>query len=179
VRKLFAIAWKDAVNRFSSPSELLFFLILPIVFTVLLAGGTGQQDEDNRARLLVVDEASTPLSAQFVAELEKSEAVRPDVLPREIAEEEFSDGAAPALLVIPPGFSSDDLKQGSAELELRQQPNSLNAQVVERGLMAVSDRIGNALDIAKQAVIEAERVRAFLGVQSPGLLRPVARDGAP
>lgn len=54
MQKLIALMWKETVLRFSSPMEWLFFLILPLIFTVLLAGGTGAPD-DNRARLLVVD----------------------------------------------------------------------------------------------------------------------------
>ena len=35
MRKLLAIIRKDTLNRFSGPSELLFFIALPIVFTFL------------------------------------------------------------------------------------------------------------------------------------------------
>ena len=80
MKKILNIIWKDTILRFSSKSELLFFLILPIIFTFILAGGTGNQGADNRIRLLVVDQAQSPLSAQIIAELEKSETVRPDVL---------------------------------------------------------------------------------------------------
>ena len=38
LRKILAIAWKDAIIRFSSRSEILFFLVLPIVFTLILGG---------------------------------------------------------------------------------------------------------------------------------------------
>ena len=57
MRKIFAIAWKDAIIRFASKSQLLFFIVLPIIFTVLLAGGTPSGNEDNRIRLPVVDES--------------------------------------------------------------------------------------------------------------------------
>ena len=57
MKKIFAIAWKDAIIRFASSSELIFFIILPIVFTFLLAGGTPSGNEDPRIWLLVVDEA--------------------------------------------------------------------------------------------------------------------------
>jgi len=161
MKKLFAIAWKDTINRFASKWELLFFLILPIAFTMLLAGGTGPQNGDSRIPLLVVDEASTPLSAEFVAGLEQSDSVRPDLRTRPQAEEAFNDQDAAGLLIIPPGFSSAELQNTSAELELRQQPGNLDAQVIERQVLAVSDRLGSALDIAKQAVIEAERLQPF------------------
>ncbi|MBK9207590.1 MAG: ABC transporter permease [Anaerolineales bacterium] len=48
MKKIFAIAWKDAIVRFASSSELIFFIILPLIFTFLLAGGTPSNDDDNR-----------------------------------------------------------------------------------------------------------------------------------
>jgi ABC-2 type transport system permease protein len=60
--KIFAIAWKDTLVRFAGGSRWLFFLILPIVFTIVLAGGTGSSS-NNRVRLVVVDQANSPLSA--------------------------------------------------------------------------------------------------------------------
>ena len=61
------IIWKDTLLRFASRSELLFFLILPIVFTFILAGGTGAP-ADNRIHLLVADQAGSPLSQQIIAD---------------------------------------------------------------------------------------------------------------
>ena len=89
MRKIFAIAWKDAIIRFASSSELLFFIILPIIFTFLLAGGTPSGDEDPRLGLLVVDEANTSISQQIIKELENSTAVRLEVLTRAEAQKQF------------------------------------------------------------------------------------------
>ena len=41
MKKILFIAWKDTALRFASGFEWLFFLVLPIVFTLVLAGGTG------------------------------------------------------------------------------------------------------------------------------------------
>ena len=82
MKKIFAIAWKDAIIRFASKSEFLFFIILPIVFTFLVAGGTPSGNEDPRIGLLVVDEARTSVSQQIITELENSTAIRPEVLTR-------------------------------------------------------------------------------------------------
>ena len=41
MNKILAIIRKDIRLRFAGPSEWLFFLILPVVFTLILAGGTG------------------------------------------------------------------------------------------------------------------------------------------
>jgi ABC-2 type transport system permease protein len=79
MKKILAIAWKDTVLRFSGLAEWLFFLILPIVFTFVLAGGTGAPS-DSRVRLLVVDQARSSLSSELVAALSQSPSVRPDLV---------------------------------------------------------------------------------------------------
>ena len=161
MKKILNIIWKDTLLRFSSKSELLFFLILPIVFTLILAGGTGSQNTDNRIRLLVADQAQSPLSAQIIAELGKSETVRPDVLTHDKAESEFEARNASALLVIPADCDSATLQTGTITLDLRQMPNNLNAQAAQRAVQAVLYRLGSAVSIAKDSVTEAEKIRPF------------------
>jgi len=161
MKKILTIIWKDTLLRFSSRSELLFFLILPVVFTFILAGGTGNQGGDNRIRLLVADQAQSPLSAQIIAELGKSETVRPDVLTLDNAEKEFESRNASALLVIPAGCDSETLRTGRIVLDLRQMPDNLNAQAAQRAVQAVLYRLGSAVSIARDAVIEAEKIRPF------------------
>jgi hypothetical protein len=106
MKKIFAIAWKDALMRFGSSWELLFFIVLPVVFTYLLAGGTPSGNEDPRIRLPVVDEARTPISQQIVAELEHSTAVRPEALTRAEAQSQFDERRADVVFIIPAGCSS-------------------------------------------------------------------------
>ena len=161
MKKILNIIWKDTILRFSSKSELIFFLILPIVFTFILAGGTGNQNADNRIRLLVADQAQSPLSAQIIAELEKSETVRPDVLALDKAESEFESRNAAVLMVIPADCDSATLRTGEIVLDLRQMPNNLNAQAAQRAVQGVLYRLGSAVSIAKDAVIEAEKIRPF------------------
>ena len=160
MHKILAIIRKDIRLRFAGPSEWLFFLILPIVFTLILAGGTEGQG-DSRVRLVVVDQANTPLSVELIAMLDKSEAVRPEVLPLATAESEFSKRRASAVLIIPAAFDLRQLTSGATELELRQQPNNLNALVAYRAVMAVIGRIGSAAGIAESSAAEAERIRPF------------------
>ena len=161
MKKILNIIWKDTILRFSSRSELLFFLILPIIFTFILAGGTGSQGGDNRIRLLVVDQAQSPLSAQIITELGKSETVRPDVMTLDKAESEFTARNASTLLVIPVDCDSQTLRTGKIVLDLRQMPNNLNAQAAQRAAQAVLYRLGSAVSIAKDSVIEAEKIRPF------------------
>lgn len=156
MNKIFAIAWKDALIRFSSRAELLFFLGLPILFTFLLGGGLGgAPGSDNRIRLLVAEPAPSALATQVLAALEKSETVRAEVLPPAEAGREFEARNAAALLIFPADFEQ------AREVELRQQPNSLNAQAAQRAVLAVLGEIGLAATTAQNSVAEAERLRPF------------------
>jgi ABC-2 type transport system permease protein len=161
MKKIFAIAWKDAIIRFASSSELLFFIILPVFFTFLLAGGTPGAEQDNRIRLLVVDEAQTSVSQQIIAELEKSTAVRPVVSTREEAQDQFDQRQASAVFIIPAGISLESLQSGSAEVELLQQPNNLNATIDERAVATAIRRVGSSISAAQNAVKVREEKQPF------------------
>lgn len=160
MRKIFAIAFKDARERFTGFTEWLFFLILPVVFTLVLAGGTGGSS-DNRIRLVVVDQANTPLSTDLVSALENSAAVSPDLMTLAKAEDQFSQRRTSAVLIIPVEFDLAHLQQGSLQLELRQQPNSMNALIAQRAIQAVTSLVSSAVDIANNSVAEAEKIQPF------------------
>lgn len=160
MNKIIAITWKDVLLRFSSKSEWLFFLILPIIFTVVLAGGTGSQG-DNRIRLVVVNQANSPLAQELIDTLAESDTVRPEVLSMADAEAQLSQRRTSAVLIIPVGFRMEDLSASPAELELRQLPNSMNAMVAGRAVQAVMGRISSGVDIAASSAAEAERIRPF------------------
>ncbi len=161
MKKILAIAWKDAIIRFASPSELLFFIILPIVFTFLLAGGTPSGDDDNRIRLLVVDEAQTTISEQIIGELENSTAVRPEVTTRDEAQSQFDERRASAVLIIPAGMDIESLQSGSAELEMLQQPNNINTTVQERAVLTAIRRVSSSVSAAQNAVAQHEAKQPF------------------
>jgi ABC-2 type transport system permease protein len=161
MKKIFAIAWKDAITRFAGPSELLFFIVLPVVFTFILAGGTPQGNEDPRIDLLVVDEARTTISQQIIDELEGSTAVNPEPTTRNEAQNLFDDRRAEVVLIIPPGVDITSLPGGSAEVELLQQPNNLNATVAERAVLTAIRRVSSAISAAQTAVSQRESIHPF------------------
>ena len=161
MKKIFAIAWKDAIIRFASKSEWLFFVILPITFTFLVAGGTPSGDDDNRIRLLVVDEAQTSISQQIISELENSTAVRAEIVAREDAESQFDDRRASVVFIIPAGIDIESLQNGSAEVELLQQPNNLNATIAERAVLTAIRRVSSSISAAQNAVNVREAKQPF------------------
>jgi ABC-2 type transport system permease protein len=161
MKKIFAIAWKDAVIRFASSSELVFFIILPVFFTFLLAGGTPSANQDNRIRLLVVDESQSAISRQILDELESSTAVRPEVAARAAAQSQFDQRRASAVFIIPSGMDITSLQDASAEVELLQQPNNLNATIAERAVLTAIRRVGSAISAAQNAVRTREARQPF------------------
>jgi ABC-2 type transport system permease protein len=161
MKKILAITWKDTLIRFASRSEWLFFIVLPVVFTFLLAGGSPSGNEDPRIGLLVVDEANTGISRQIIAELEHSTAVRPEVLTREEAQRQFEDRRADAVFFIPAGMDMEALQNGAAEVELLQQPNNMNATVAERAILTAIRRVSSSISAARNAVEQREARQAF------------------
>ena len=161
MKKIFAIAWKDAIVRFASSSELLFFIILPVVFTFMLAGGTPNGEQESRIRLLVVDEAQTTISQQILDELENSTAVYPEVIEREEAQSQFDERRASSVLIIPAGIDIASLQSGSAEVEMLQQPNNLNATIAERAVLTAIRRVSSAVSAAQKAVNVREEKQPF------------------
>ncbi|MFZ5855532.1 MAG: ABC transporter permease [Chloroflexota bacterium] len=161
MKKIFAIAWKDAILRFSSSSELLFFIVLPLVFTFLLAGGTPNGEQDPRIRLLVVDEANTSISQQILDELERSTAVYPVLTPRDEAQKEFDERRASTVFIIPAGVDAASLQEGTAEVELLKQPNNINATVVERAVQTAIRRVSSSISAAQNAVSQREAKQPF------------------
>jgi ABC-2 type transport system permease protein len=161
MRKLLAIIRKDTLIRFASPSELLFFIALPIVFTFLLAGGTPSGDDDPRIGLVVVDEADSSLSGEIIAALENSTAVRPEVLTRVEAQDRFDARRASVVLIIPAGVTLEALQAGSAEVELLQQPNDLDATIARRAVLTALRQVSSAIGAAQVAAREAGNLRPF------------------
>jgi len=161
MKKIFAIAWKDAIIKFASKSEWLFFLILPITFTFLISGGVPSGEEDNRIRLLVVDESNTAISQQIISELENSTAVRAEIVARKEAESQFDDRRASVVFIIPAGIDIESLQSGSAEVELLQQPNNLNATIAERAVLTAIRRVNSSISEAQNEVNVREAKQPF------------------
>src|SRR5688572_8999921 len=161
MKKIFAIVWKDVIIRFASPSEWLFFIILPIIFIFLFAGGVPSGEEDNRIPLVVVDQANTTISQEIISELGKSTSVRPDVLSLEEAEEKFDSRRTTIMLIIPTGLDLESIQNGTAQLDFRQPPNDMDASIAERAVQTAIRRVNSAVSAANMAVGEAKARGTF------------------
>lgn len=162
MRKIMSIVFKDTIRNFSSWTQLLFFLILPIIFTVLLSGALfNEGDAPEAMPLLLVNEDGGELAETLVATLTNNGTVAPTLLARAEAEAAFADEDAPALLIIPAGFSDGLMAGETAVLDVQELPNSNNAQVAGQAIETAVRQISRPIIAARSSVAEAERIEPF------------------
>ncbi len=158
--KTWAIAWKDALIRFSSRMELLFFIVLPMVFTLLLGGGLGMGagQQDGRLPIAVINNAGSPLADEMIAALDASTTVRATVYEAAAADKALDDKDVLAVLDIPATFvaGGQDLA-----LELRSADNDANILAIEQAVNAAAARAGQALAAAQAVTDRANELRSF------------------
>jgi ABC-2 type transport system permease protein len=167
LNKLIAIIRKDILIRFSGRTELLFFLVLPIIFTVIVGGGIPDED-DARLLLPVVDQDGGEQAEAFLAALARSESVRADVVSQAEAEELFDENDAGAYVVIPAGFSegltaSGLLAGGQSELVLRVASGSNIGPAIEQEVARAASAQARPLQIALQSVGLVESIAPYEG----------------
>lgn len=160
MRKITAIAWKDALIRFSSPSSLLTFLILPILFTAIL-GGALSGGEEPAIDILVVDEDGSGTAGALMDEIESSETLTVVKVNRQEGEEIFTDEEAPALLIIPAGFEAAVLDGQTTEIDLRKLEDNTDADAVEQTVIAAISTVGRSLIVAQTSVLVAANIQPF------------------
>lgn len=169
LNKLAAIIRKDTILRFEGRTEILFFLVLPLVFTYILGGGAqGGGGEDTRIYVPVVNEDGGERAAAFLAALGESDTIHPVTHTRQEAEDLLAGNDVGALLVIPAGFGDDLTPEAvlagePAGLELRTAPNSNVGLVVEQEIGRVAGDMARPLLAARNATQGVEAIRPFAG----------------
>jgi ABC-2 type transport system permease protein len=165
MRRIVGIAWKDLLVRFSSPVELLFFIVLPVIFALVVSGFASGQggDADRRIVVLVVNQDGGALSSELVRTLAGSTSIRPEVLEAAAATKAFDAGDAPALLTIPTGFEASLRAGQPVDLNLQLTPSNANSLAAQQAIQAAATQVSQALSAARGSVAAAEQVRPFAG----------------
>jgi ABC-2 type transport system permease protein len=159
--KVIAIAWKDAIIRFSSRSEILFFLILPIFFTYILGGGGASDGNGVAVPLLVVDQDRQPLSSTVINALRGTGAVEVQVVDLAAAKVRLAEEAVPAVLVIPAGFEATLFRGRPVVVDFRGLPDNRNSTAAEQAVHAALSTTSRSLLVAHNSLAEAERIAPF------------------
>lgn len=160
MKKLFAIAIKDTLVRFTSPMEWLFFLVLPIIFTLVIGSSSGPSS-DARVKMIVVDQAKNALSETLITTLNGSSSVKIELKSLEDAISSLDQKKISSVLIIPQNFNQQSLLDQKAELELRQLPNNTDALIAQQAVQAVLSRVSSVVDIANMSVAQAESLPGF------------------
>ncbi|MDP3449100.1 MAG: ABC transporter permease [Anaerolineaceae bacterium] len=160
MKKIFAITLKDTIVRFTSPIEWVFFLVLPIIFTVVVGASSGPSDDD-RVKMIVVDQANNALSETLITSLEASSSVKIEIREIEDASSALEQKKISSVLIIPENFNQQSLVSQNAELELQQLPNNTEALIAQQAVQAVLSRVSSVVDIANGSVARTESLPGF------------------
>jgi ABC-2 type transport system permease protein len=165
MRKILAIAYNDIKIEFSSRSELLFFLVLPVIFTTIIGLALGNmgtfQADDPRIPILVVNEDGLPLSDELVRGLQNSTVIRPVERDAEEAAAIFAQADIIALLTIPPGFTDALLAAKTVGLDLQVHRQSANGPAIDQAVSLAARQVSAAVAIAHSSVESAESMQPF------------------
>jgi ABC-2 type transport system permease protein len=161
--KLLAIAWNHIRIEFEDRSTIVFFLILPLLFTVIVGSalvGGNSSSGDTRPTVIVVNLDQTSLSQEFVTALQGSKIMRTETMSQAEADRAFENDEALAVLVIPIGFQSAALNGQPIDLDLKA-ANDNRSLMVEQDVRAIMEQTSGAILAARAAVSEAERIKPF------------------
>jgi ABC-2 type transport system permease protein len=165
MRKLFAIAWTDIKIEFSHRSELIFFLVLPLVFTTIIGVALGNlgtfEADDPRIPVLVVDLDEQVMADELVEALGASTVIRPALRSEEEAAAIFAQADVIALLTIPSGFSQSLLAAEPVDIDLQIHRQSMDGPAIEQAVSLAVRRVSGAVAIAHHSVETAESLQPF------------------
>ncbi len=167
MRKLLTIAWNHIRIEFEDRSTIVFFLILPLAFTVIVGSALGGDSTsgDTRPMVAVVDVDQSALSQEFLAALQGSKIMRVEASSQAEADRAFEDDKAIGVLVIPQGFQFTALSGQPIDLNLKA-ANDNRSLAVEQEARAIMEQTSGALVAARAAVAEAERIKPFADEQA-------------
>jgi len=165
MKQLFAVAINDLRVEFSDRGTWMSFLILPLIFTAGIGGGTGgmggDPNADQRYPVALVDHDGGALATQFADALAQSKVVRSEARDEATALKLLDDKKVRAVVVIPSGFSADLLAGKGVEVEVRASAEDNEGLAVREAVQSASALVSRALLAALVSVEEAEAIRPF------------------
>ncbi len=167
MRSIIAIAWNDIRIELADKSTLLFFVLLPLVFTTIIGLALGNlygpttENGDTRYVVAVADEDQSAYSQDLIRLLEDSPVIRPVVDTASAGMKRFTEENLPAFLTIPSGFGEQLSRNEPASLDVLVPTNANVALTVQEAIKSSSRHLDAAVQIADQSVTLANEKRAF------------------
>jgi ABC-2 type transport system permease protein len=164
--KILNIAWNVIRLEFADRSTLVFFLILPVVFTFVIGAGLGGSQQSNpegdrRFPVVIVDEDRSTYSELLGEIIASSEVIRPAFRTADEAERLFEEAQVAAVLTIPAGFQVSLEENRPLELGFQKHPTSSMSFAIEEGVRARAALMSSAGNIAHTSIMAAEQIRPF------------------
>ncbi len=142
--RIFDIAAKDLIQHLRDRKTFLFFLIMPVVFTLLFGyafGGFSTNNGETRLPVGFSDQDNTSLSQELRNQLEKSRVIRlveSGNLAYSELESRVADGKLAAAIIVPARYGHDMLQGKPAPITLIGDANTgVGASVESEALTAV------------------------------------------
>lgn len=168
-RKIISIAILQIRLVMAESSSIIFWFIMPILFTALMSYADFTSRGPGGQHLGVVNEDSGQLGQKAVDALQKEGMWKVALRGREAALEKVRTGKAIAALIIPADFSERALGGGEVAFELRANLNSAkDAQLARLTVEAMAARVNASIEAARESVRTAEGVGALAAETGDG-----------
>lgn len=167
MRQIFAIAWNDIKMEFSSRWTLLFFLVLPIVFTAILGAALGGSSQDAvKITIPYTDLDRSTCSNQFLNSVDQNGLLDLQAYPRQSdALAAFTEKRYTATMVIPAGFCAAVESGQSSSVRLIENPSDTILSV-EQTIQSAARQLGYAYSIARVTTDKASALSSFPSEQA-------------
>ncbi|NSW51880.1 MAG: ABC transporter permease [Anaerolineae bacterium] len=160
IRKIFSIVKADFLLEFAYPISWVFFLGLPVLFTIIIGVALGgsqapqPSDVDTRPSILVIDLDQTVSSGLLLESIIKDDTVRL-VTVNSIGQAEFEQeqNNHPAILTIPEGFETALQENKTLALPLRLGESSYTTIAIENSLQSALQQSTAVWKVARGSLV--------------------------
>lgn len=140
MRKMFALAWLNALQLLRNPGELMGVIILPLLLTMLF-GAAFAGGEATELTVLFVDEDGSSYSSQVGELIDAEESLATKKATRDEAAAQIAAGDAEVAVLVPEGFA-DDIVALDATIEVMRNPTSQTGFAVLPVVQGIALRMG-------------------------------------
>ncbi len=166
------LALKDLSQIVRDRQSAFFLVIMPIVFTLFMGfvyGGFGGESDPRLPVGLVDRDQASALSVSLQNLLEASEAIRPDLLEGNAADnvaDSVRDEDLAAAVIVPTGFSERTLAGEEVRLTVIVDQSTQAGQTALNAVQSAAMRLLGTVQIARISVETFEMHRAFEGQEA-------------
>lgn len=168
MKRILTLANNEFKIYFSERSSLIFFLLLPAIFTAVIgvglsgmSSGAVDPDADQRIAIALVDEDQGSMAGYLIESFAESNVIRTVVMDRERAFQHYDEDDIPAIVILPQGISEQVRQAETTEINLHLRPDSTAARAVREEVSAILTRAGGIQLAAEMSSAHAAELRPF------------------